>query len=162
MTVYRYFDHKEDVFLVRTGCELRRHQTRLDTFGRNWDGKQLDEVFPQIMTLLVDIVAYSPQTVRLVAVALLELGVRAREECKKQLEPLFRAICRYLTMTMDSHQLENIDPAIVATTIILTVLIGPEVARLINGSCPPCANSRRMVESYTDFWHRVLEPLSAT
>jgi hypothetical protein len=52
---------------------------------------------------------------------------------------------------MESHLFENFDPRTVTTVTIRTVLVRLEAARIINCSSPAYVNSRRMIESSTDF-----------
>jgi AcrR family transcriptional regulator len=160
VTVYRYFQHKEDIFWSALDASFDDIAPRLRSIGATWEGRSLSVVLPQIMTLLVDLVAYSPHTVRLVAVALLELGVKARDICHMHLEPLFSPICTYLAASLDTDQPRSLDPAVVTAIIILAVLVQPEVDKLAKTSTSARKSDRKTVESYSDFWLYLLEPLS--
>lgn len=161
VTLYRQFDQKEDIFWCALDSSFEDIKPRLQSLGKSWEGEHLPVVLPQIMSILIDLVEFSPQTVRLVAVALLELGAKARIICHTHLEPLFSPIYSYLSANINTKQFGSLDPATVTATIILSVLIQPEVASLASESGFMNLNDRRSIESYSDFWLCVLEPLFA-
>ena len=81
----------------------------------------------QILSLLIDMATFSPELVRLIGVAFLELHGKAEDVCYGHLAPLFTAIAGYLTTNMENGKLRNLNPAIVTAAMALTVIAQPEV-----------------------------------
>src|SRR5579859_3550240 len=92
VTLYRYFEHKEDVFWAALSSSfdtLKPRIAALEGYGKN----VAPEVFlPRMMNLLMDTATFSPELVRLVAIALLEVRGNAEEVCRRGMSPLFTAI----------------------------------------------------------------------
>jgi len=107
----------------------------------------------------MDLVEFSPETMRLVAVALLEWGSRARDICTKQLKGLYVPVHRYLSSTLDLSQLSNIDPAVLTATIMVSIAIHSELAPLTDPSGSGAVSARGAAESYANFWLHVLGPV---
>src|SRR5580692_5113664 len=84
-TLFRHFDHKEDLFWsairsLSTGLKLRR-----DLLDGMTKCEAPEVVLPKIFDLLTDTVTFSPELLRLFAVAFLELHPKADVFNKEQL-----------------------------------------------------------------------------
>jgi AcrR family transcriptional regulator len=152
VTLYRYFEHKEDVFWAAlTSCfdSLKPRLSALEPAGRNAP----PEVFlPRIVNVLVDTTTFSPELARLVAVAVLEVRGKAEQVCREHMTPLFTIITNYLQNHIDSGAIRNLNPAIMTMGIALTVLVQPEISRLIEGCHLSRLELRQVVDTYTEFW----------
>jgi hypothetical protein len=115
-------------------------------------------MLPEIVCLLVDIVTYSPELMRLIAVALLELHGPAEELCRENLSPLFAAISGYLARNIEAGRVRKLDPAIVTAALAFPVLMQPELSKMMNGGTLSKLGGREAINQYADFWVKVLIP----
>jgi AcrR family transcriptional regulator len=159
-TLFRHFDHKEDIFwsaLQESFNGLRLRKELLDGIA----GCETPEVvLPQILSLLVDTVTFKPQLLCLIAVALIELRWKAEQICHEHLSPIFSAFSRYLAKNIENGRIRNLDPRMITSALAMTVMVHPELSRLISGAPPPHSDSRDAIRAYTKFWLDVLVPQS--
>ena len=158
VTVFRYFEHKDDIFWSALQSCFSSIKSRLDLLGRSSTNEIPEVVFPEIICLLVDVVTYSPELVRLVAVALLELHGPAEEVCRENLTPIFKTITDYLTRNIESGKVRKLNPAIVTAALTLTVIVQPELAKFVDGSPLSKLTGREAINEYSEFWLSVLVP----
>jgi AcrR family transcriptional regulator len=158
VTVFRYFEHKDDIFWSALQSSFSAIKPRLNSLDRSSKREAPETMLPEIISMLVDIATYSPELVRLVAVALLELRGRAEEVCRENLTPLFGAISSYLSQNIESGKVRNLNPSIVTAAIALTVIAQPELSRLIDGNRLSQLGGREAIDEYTSFWLHVLVP----
>lgn len=158
VTLYRYFEHKEDVFWAAlSSCfdGLKPRIAALDGYAKD----VAPEVFlPRMMNLLMDTATFSPEIVRMVAIALLEVRGNAEQVCRSHMSPLFIAITNYLQNNVDTGSIRNLNPAIGALGIVLTVFAQPELSRLIEGCRLSSMDRREAVERFSQFWLEALLP----
>jgi AcrR family transcriptional regulator len=159
VTVFRYFEHKEDIFLSALQTSFSAIKPRLDLLKRGSEHRTPEAMLEQILSLLVDIATFSPELVKLVGVAFIELPGKAEDVCYGHLAPLFTAIADYLTTNMEKGKLRNLNPAIVTMAMALTVMTQQEVSKLIAGSRPSRLSGREAISEYSSFWLKVLTPL---
>jgi len=158
VTVFRYFDHKEDIFLSALDFSFSTIKPRLDLFERGSERRTPEAMLPQILSLLVDMATFSPELMRLVGVAVLELHGKAEDVCFEHLAPLFAAIASYLTTNMENGKLRTLNPVIVTAAMALTVIAQPELSKLIPGSTLSRMGGREAIDEYSTFWLNVLAP----
>jgi AcrR family transcriptional regulator len=158
VTVFRYFEHKEDIFISALHSGFGAIKQRLDLLGRGSERHAPEAMLEQVLSLLVDMATFSPELVRLIGVAYLELHGRAEEVCYQHLAPLFSAISGYLTTNMENGKLRNLNPAMVTTAMALTAIAQPEVSKLIAGSTHSRTRGRDAIDEYSSFWLKVLVP----
>jgi len=158
VTVFRYFDHKEDIFIAALHTSFSTVKPRLDLFNRANEGRPPETMLPQILGLLVDVAKYSPDLTKLVAVAFLELHGGAEEVCFGYLTPLFTSIARYLAANMETGKLRRLNPAIVTAGMALTVIAQPELSSLIAGSGFSRISGSDSIGEFSRFWLQVLMP----
>lgn len=156
VTIFRHFENKEDIFESALTSSFTAITPRLDQFERISKGEPPETVLPKILGLLVDAAAFSPELVRLIAVAFLEVGGAAEEHCREHLAPLFRSISEYFEANIERGRIRNLDPMMMTTAIVLTTFAQPEVSRLVKGSASSKLDSRNAIDDYTNFWLGVL------
>jgi AcrR family transcriptional regulator len=158
VTVFRYFEHKDDIFWCALQSSFSSIKPRLNSLGRSSEAETPEVVLPELVCLLVDVATFSPELVRLIAVALLELRGPAVAVCREHLTPLFSAISDYLTRNIETGKVRNLNPAIVAAAIALTVIAQPELSKLVEGSPLSQLDGREAINEYSAFWLNVLVP----
>jgi AcrR family transcriptional regulator len=157
-TLFRHFDHKEDLFWSAlrsrsTGLKLRR-----DLLDGIAGGDDPEIVLPKIIDLLVDTVIFKPELLRLIAVAFLELHWKTEAFCQEYLSPIFSAISHYVEMNIENERVRNLDPTMVTAALVTTVMAHAEISRLIDGDRLSYPGSREAASAYTKFWLDVLTP----
>jgi AcrR family transcriptional regulator len=158
VTVYRYFEHKEDIFWSALESSFSGIKPRLKLFSQNSRNEEPEIMIPRIISLLRDIVSFSPELVRLVAVACLEVRGRAEDVCREHLVQLLTAIADYLNANMETGRVRNLNPATATAAIALTTFAQPEISRLTGWGKLPKLDNRSDADAYTDFWLKVLVP----
>jgi AcrR family transcriptional regulator len=158
VTLYRYFEHKEDVFwsaLASCFDAVKPRLGSLDPGVRN----STPEIFLQrIVNALVDTATFSPELARMVAIALLEVRGKAEEICRGHMSPLFTTITNYLQKNIEAGNIRNLNPTIMTLGIALTVFAQPELSKLVEGCYLSKMDNRQVVEAYSKFWLAALLP----
>lgn len=158
VTVFRYFDRKEDIFLAALNSSFSSIKPRLDLFDHGSENRRPEIMLPQILSLLADMATFSPELMKLVAVAFLELHGKAEDICFQHLAPLFSSIAGYLSKNMETGKLLNLNPGIVTAAMALTVIAQPEISKLVGASAFSRLGGRESIDEYTTFWLKVLLP----
>jgi AcrR family transcriptional regulator len=157
-TLFRHFDHKEDIFW----SALHSHSAALKPGWNLLDGIRSGDtpemVLPKILELLTDTVNYRPEVLRLIAVAFLELQGNAEAHCRDLLSLLLSEIGDYLAMSIEKGQVLQVEPALLASSLMAMVLMHPQLAMLTDGSIPSHPDSHDAVRAYSRFWLDVLSP----
>lgn len=157
-TLFRYFEHKEDLFWAALRSRLSGLELRRDLLSGIADGAEPEIVLPQIMAQLVDTAILKPELLRLIAVAFIELRWKAATVCHEYLSPIFSAVNRYLASSIENGKLRNVDPSLLTAALATTVMVHPEFTKLIAGAPPPYSDSREAIQVYAKFWLEVLAP----
>lgn len=160
VTLFRYFEHKEDIFVEALNSSYQSVESRLKTFNRGVEGRTPEEVLPKIVSLLVDISTFSPELLKLVGVAVIELRGKYQELCCRLLAPLLTGITTYLKLNVDSGRLRDLNPAIVTAAMALTIVAQPELSRFIEGCELSAMSGREALEEFSSFWIKILIPSS--
>lgn len=155
-TIFRHFDRKEDLFWSALRCRCSAIKLRRDLLERMTEGDEPEVVLPKLVEFLSDILNYSPELLRLIAVALLEMQWRADVFCDECLSPSFSAISRYLTMSVQNGRIRNLDPSMVTAALTTMVLVHPWLTRHTLSGKTMFADSRSAERAYTTFWLDVL------
>jgi AcrR family transcriptional regulator len=161
-TLFRHFEHKEDIFWAALRAGLGGLRLRKDLLDSIAQCEVPEVVLPKIVSALVDTVTYKPQLLCLIVVAMIELRWKAETICHEHLSPIFAAFHRYLAMNIESGRIRNLDPRMITSALGMTVLVHPELSRLISGGPPPHSDSRDAVRAYTKFWLDILAPLAVS
>jgi AcrR family transcriptional regulator len=156
VTLFRYFGHKEDIFAAALHAAFTSIESRLNIFGRGVEERAPEEILPRIVNLLVDITAYSPELLKLTGVAVMELRGKYRDMCVQLMAPLLTAIATYLKLSIENGKLRNLNPAIVTAAMVLTIIVQPELSRIIEGCDLSRMNDRETQEAFSSFWLEIL------
>lgn len=157
-TLFRYFEHKEDLFWTALRSRLSGLELRRDLLSGIAEGAGPEVVLPQIFAQLVDTAILKPELLRLIAVAFIELRWKAGAVCYEYLSPIFSAVNGYLASNIESGKLRSVDPSLLTAALAATVMVHPEFTRLIAGAPSPYSDSREAIQVYTRFWLDVLVP----
>jgi len=160
VTVYRYFEHKEEIFWAALDSCFSTIRPRLGLLDSNPGCDSPEILLPRILGLLIDTATFSPDLVRLIAIAFLEVRGRAEQVCREHLTPLFTAIASYLETNIQLGRVRNLNPAIMTAGIALTVFAQPEISNLIDGCRLSQLDTRQALETYSAFWLGALVPSS--
>lgn len=152
VTLFRYFEHKEDVFWAALDTSFEALKPRLIALEANSRNAAPEVFLPRIMNVLVDTATFSPELVRLVAIAVLEVHGKAEDVCRQHMTPLFAMITGYLRSNIEAGTIRNLNPAIMTIGMALSVLAQPEMSKLIEGCHLSRLDLRQAVDTYTEFW----------
>ena len=155
-TIFRHFERKEDLFWSALRSRCAAIKLRRDMVEGMAEGVGLEIVLPKIVEFLADILNYSPELLRLIAVAMLEMQWKADLFCDECLAPTFNAISRYLGKVVASGKLRNVDPTMLTAAMTTMVLVYPWMARLTSSGESRFPDSRAAERAYTAFWLDVL------
>jgi AcrR family transcriptional regulator len=158
VTVYRYFSHKEDIFWAAVTSLLGNFQQRLDALYTTWARQAPEVVLPKIFTLLVELAAFSPDTVRLIVVAYLEHRVKAIDICRVHLAPLFSAISGYLQLNIGAGTVRNLNTLIATAAMALPVFVWRDFSDLADENSMSHLNDCQAIDVFAQFWLDVLDP----
>jgi AcrR family transcriptional regulator len=160
-TIFRHFDRKDDLFwsALRARCSVMKF--RRDLVEGMAEGEAPEVILPKIIELLADILNYSPELLRLIAVALLEMQWKADVFCDECLSPAFSAVSKYLATHVQNGRVRSLDPTMVTAALTTMVLVHPWLSRHSSSEKTMYADSRAAVRAYTTFWLDVLAPRAA-
>lgn len=162
VTIYRYFEHKEDIFWSALASSFDSIKPRFDSLGKTLQHQSPEVALPQIFTLLADATTFSPALLRLVIVAFMEHRVKAEAICYQQLGPLFNAIMEFLSKSIAAGKIRDLNPAMVTLAIAITVIAHPQFAKLSEPYKMHRLSGREAINEYSKFWMNVLEPSAAS
>jgi len=160
VTLFRYFEHKEDVFWAALAFCFDTLTPRLSALQHGVRTAAPEVFVPRILNILIDTATFSPELVRLVAIALLEVHGKAEAVCREHLAPLFMVIVQNYSCCAANGTVRNLNPAIVALAIAFTTLAHPELAKLMEGCELPRLNLRELADTLSQFWIGALVPSS--
>jgi len=155
-TIFRHFERKEDLFWSALRSRCTAIKLRRDMAEGMEEGVALEIVLPKIIEFLTDILNYSPELLRLIAVAMLEMQWKADLFCDECLAPAFNAISKYLGTVVANGNLRNVDPTMVTAAMTSMVLVHPWMARHSSPGESRFPDSRAVERAYTAFWLDVL------
>jgi len=123
-TIFRHFERKEDLFWFAVRARCSAVNLRKDVLEGMLDGSPPEVILPKIIEFLSDILNYSPELLRLIAVALVEMQWKADIFCDECLTPAFSAINKYLAMNVRNGRVRNLDPTMVTAASYLIPTTG--------------------------------------
>jgi len=74
------------------------------------------------------------------------------------LSPVFSTINHYLEMNIKGGKIRNLDPTILTSALMMTVLTHPGIYNLIDGNKPVYSNSLEAHRAYAKFWLDLIVP----
>jgi AcrR family transcriptional regulator len=157
-TIFRHFERKEDLFWSAVRSRCTAVALRRDVAEGMAEGQAPEVIVPKIVEFLSDILNYSPELLRLIAVALLEMQWKADIFCDECLSPAFAAIGQYVKLCVQRGKIRNLDPTMITASLTTMVLVHPWLSRLIEGGATPYTDNRDAGRAYSRFWLEVLNP----
>ena len=157
-TIFRHFERKEDLFWSALRSRCAAIKLRRDMVEGMSEGVALEIILPKIIEFLTDILNYSPELLRLIAVAMLEMQWKADLFCDECLAPAFSAIGKYLGRVVANGSVRKVDPTMVTAAMTTMVLVYPWLSRLTSSGESRFPDSRAAERAYTAFWLDVLAP----
>jgi AcrR family transcriptional regulator len=158
VTIYRYFEHKEDIFYAALESSFTCIQPRLRLLAPTSKCEAAEAMILRIVGLLQETVSLSPELVRLVLVAFLEVHGRAEEICREHLAQLLTAMNDYLKTQIQAGRIRNVSSSIATVAIAMSVLLEPEIYRIMGWSQFQALSSRQILNEYCAFWVNALVP----
>lgn len=158
-TLFRYFEHKEDLFWASLRSRLNGLALRRELVAGIAESADPEVVLPQIFAQLVDTAILRPELPRLIAVAFIELRWKAASICYEHLSPIFSAVSHYLARNIERGKLRSVDPALLTAALATTVIVHPEFSKLIPGAPSPYSDTREAIQLYSKFWLDILIPV---
>ena len=160
-TIFRHFDRKDDLFWSALRARSSVMKFRRDLLEGMAEGEAPEIILPKIIEFIADILNYSPELLRLIAVALLEMQWKADVFCDECLSPAFSAISKYLTLNVQNGRVRSLDPTMVTAALTTMVLVHPWLSRHSSSDKTVYTDSRAAARAYTAFWLDVLAPRPA-
>jgi AcrR family transcriptional regulator len=157
-TLFRHFDNKEELFWSSLRSYSAGLKFRQDVLKGITQCDSPEVVLPKIIEMLADTVNYRPELLRLIAVAFIELRTKADEFCQEQLSPVFSTINHYWEMSIRSGKIRDLDPTMLTSALMMTVLTHPGIYNLIDGNKPVYSNSLEAHRAYARFWLDLIVP----
>lgn len=157
-TIFRHFERKEDLFWSALRSRCATIKLRKETVEGMSDGDAPEVILPKIIEFLTDILNYSPELLRLIAVALLEMQWKADLFCDECLTPHFTAISKYLATIVAKGKARKVDPTMVTAALTTMVLVFPWFSRHTLEGHATYTDSRAAQRAYVAFWLDVLAP----
>src|SRR3569833_167392 len=158
VTLFRYFERKEDIFWVALAACFDTLTPRLSALQSNGSNAAPEVFVPRILNILIDTATFSPELVRLVAIALLEVHGKAEDVCRQHLGPLFNLLAGYFRNNIESGAIRELNPAIASYAIALTLMALPDLSSLMEGCELSTMNLREVADAYSQFWIGALTP----
>src|ERR1039458_10716723 len=128
-TIFRHFERKDDLFWSALRARSSVMKFRRDLLEGLAEAEAPEIILPKIIEFLTDILNYSPELLRLIAVAMLEMQWKADIFCDECLSPFFTAINKYMSAHVQSNRIRNLDPTMVTAALTTMVLVHPWLAR---------------------------------
>jgi len=157
-TLFRHFDHKEDIFWSALRSNVTALRPQWEMLSEIKTGEAPQVVLPKILELLAETVNCKPDVIRLIAVAYVELHSKAEVLCRDLISPLFSDISQYLATSVEKGEVVEVDPTLLAASLLAVVLIHPSLSRLVAVGNSTGLNTRETISAYSKFWLNVLSP----
>ena len=157
-TLFRHFDHKEDLFLSTLRSRTASLAPQLELLNGIRAGDAPTVVLPKVLELLTDTVGYRPEVLRLIAIACLELHGKAEAHCRDFLSPIFSEVSQYLAKSVAKGEVLEVDPSLLAASLMSMALMHPHLSMLISEGCRRPTDRRSTLVAYSKFWLDMLSP----
>jgi len=157
-TIFRHFENKEKLFWSSLCSYSAGLKFRRDLQKGLMQGDAPEVVLPKIIEMLADLVSYTPELLRLIAVAFVEMPEKKDEFCQEQLSPVFSAINHYLDLNIQSGKIRDLDSTMLTSALMMTVLTHSEIYNLIDGGKPVYPNHLEAHRAYARFWLNLIVP----
>ena len=156
-TLFRHFDDKESLFWSTLRAHFAALDFQRDLLEKIANCEPLEVVLPKILELFADTASYSPELLRLIAVAFLEMHPKGEAFIQERLSPALLAISQYLEMNIKGGIIRDLDSTTVTAALMMTTLTHAEVSRLIDKN-RPLLNHKERNRAQARFWLDMLAP----
>jgi AcrR family transcriptional regulator len=157
-SMFRHFLRKEDLFWAALEFRLGRVRIRKDLQAGLIQGERPEVVIPLIFELIIQIITYEPELVRLLSIGLLELRPATERILRERIGPMVAAINSYLTNSVNQGKLRNLDPLHITATFVCAGLMHQGLYSLLTGGELPYSSTAQAVSAYSSFWLDTLSP----
>jgi AcrR family transcriptional regulator len=157
-TLFRHFDHKEDIFWAAIRWQLTGLKPARDLLSGIARGDSPEVVLPKIIEMLEDTVVYRSELLRLIAIAIIELPAKSDGLLSQYFTPVFSAIRKYLEVNIKNRTIRDLDSTMLTSAMIMTALTHPGISNLIDGNKPVYSNSLEAHRTYVRFWLELIVP----
>ena len=157
-TIFRHFINKEGLFWATLDAQFDQLQLPRELLGGLEQCKPPELFLPGLLGLLTDTIDFRPELLRLIIVAFLELPERMAGVCRQRLSPFFSAINHYFEMNITTGKIRDLDPGILTSTLITTVLLQSSISSLIEGDKLTYPNREKARNAHALFWLDVVAP----
>lgn len=156
-TIFRHFDHKEDLFWSALQSHLASLELDRSLFEKIAKCEPPEIILPTILELLTNTASYRPELLRLIAIAFLEMHPKAETFIRDHFSPAISAISRYLEINIKGGRLRSLDSTTLTVALTMTTLTYAGISRLIDKN-RPILNAHEVNRAHTRFWLDVLAP----
>lgn len=156
-TLFRYFARKEELFW----SALRSRTATIaqsDSLSGIRAGDPPEVALPKILEVLTETVCNRPEVLRLIAIAYVELQGKAEVHCRDLLSPFLLEFSEYLAKSIAKGEVLEVDPSLLAASLMAMVLMHPQFARITTGEREPAIDIRGTASAYSKFWLNILAP----
>jgi AcrR family transcriptional regulator len=157
-TLFRHFDHKEDIFWAAIRWQLTGLKPTQDLLSGIARGDSPEVVLPKIIEMLEDTVVYRSELLRLIAIAIIELPSKSDGLLSQFFTPVFSTIRKYLEVNIKNRTIRDLDSSMLTSAMIMTALTHPGIYSLIDGNKPVYSNSLEAHRTYVRFWLELIVP----
>ena len=157
-TLFRHFDHKEDIFWAAIRWQLTGLKPARDLLSGIERGDSPEVVLPKIIEILEDTVVYRSELLRLIAIAIIELPEKSDGLLSQYFTPVFSTIRKYLEMNIKNRTIRDLDSTMLTSAMIMTALTHPGIYNLIGGKNLLYSNSQEQHRKYVRFWLELIVP----
>jgi AcrR family transcriptional regulator len=157
-TLFRHFDHKEDIFWAAIRWQLTGLKPARDLLSGIERGDSPEVVLPKIIEILEDTVVYRSELLRLIAIAIIELPEKSDGLLSQYFTPVFSTIRKYLEMNIKNRTIRDLDSTMLTSAMIMTALTHPGIYNLIGGKNLLSSNSQEQHRKYVRFWLELIVP----
>ena len=161
-TLFRHFDHKEDLFWEA----LRWHLTKLKPTRELLQGIAQNDspevILPKIVGMLTDTADFRTELLRLIAVAYIELPMKADKFLMQYFAPVISAINHYLEMNIKNGKIRDMDSTMLTSLLIMTAFMHTGIYNIIRDINPLYLNSSEAYSACSKFWLEMTVPRMLT
>ena len=157
-TLFRHFEHKEDLFWATIRWHLTGLKPTRDLLNGMARGDSLEVVLPKIIEMLENTADYRTESLRLIAIAFIELPAKADGFLLQYISPIFSTIRQYMEINIRNGKIRNMDSTILTSVLIMTALTHPGIYNLIGDKNLLYPNNREERRKYVKFWLDLIVP----
>jgi AcrR family transcriptional regulator len=156
-TLFRHFDDKEGLFWSTLRAHFAALDFQRDLLEKIANCEPPEVVLPKILELFADTASYSPELLRLIAVAFLEMHPKGEAFIQERLSPTLSAVSQYLEMNIKGGKIRDLDSTTVTVAFMMTALTHTEISQLIDKN-KPLLNHQERNRAQARFWLDMLAP----